>query len=336
MKNVLLTTTALVLFAGAAAAEVSWSGGADIGYNDSDEFDTDLFYDANVDLLGSFDLGDGYAATISYGFDLEVDELSNDDNPTIEITAPFGSLKGGDLNDKGASEYFYKDRDGMSVDVENHDTKARFDVRALAEFGAFGVAVGTQDADPDTGLNFGAGGTFGDVTVGFGFDDEDNAGGQRTAVSADMAFGAASIGVSYASIDGGQDSTGIAVGYDVSADLSVGVYYADNSVDGGNYGGSVDYAMGDLTVGLYYDFIDAGDYNQFGIDASYALMDNVTLYVGYLDLDGEVTSDDDGGYVGVVYAINDNLSATISYAEGYEISGPEFRDGTTVMLSASF
>ena len=350
MKNVLLTTTALVAFAGAAVADVSLSGGVDFGYND--EINADLFYDANVDISASVDMGDGYTASLTYGMDLESRDdagvwgvgysgLTWDEFPTVEITSPYGSLKGGDLDDKGASEYFYADRDGMSVDVENHDSSTSFDVRALAEFGAFGVAVGTQNLNRDTlgvptGLNFGAGATFGDIEFGLGYDDKDNGGSAVTAVSADTTFSGVSVGVSYASIDGGQNSTGIALGYDVSADLSVGVYYADNSVDGGNYGASADYAMGDLTAGAYYDHIETGDFDQFGVDVSYAVMDNLTLFAGYLDLDGQVSTDGEGGYAGVVYDFNDSLSATVSYAEGDEISGPEFKDGTTVMLSASF
>lgn len=344
MKNVLLTTTALVAFAGAAAADVSWSAGADLGYND--DVKGGYFYDANLDVAASADLGDGYSASISYGFDLETGKtgLQSDAYPTVEIIAPFGSLKGGDLGDKGASEYFYADRDGMALDVENHDSSARFDIRALAEFGDFGVAVGGVDdgAGELDGLNVGAGGTFGNVTVALGYDEEDAGAASAgtyvdsllatTAVSLDTTFGGATVGLSYITNDA-ETSTGVAVGFEVSADLSVGVYYANNDAAGDNYGASADYTMDALTVGAYYDHTEATDADAFGIDVSYAVSADVTAYAGYFDAD---LGADGVSYVGVVYAINDSVSATVSFAEANEISGPEFKNGTTVMLSASF
>jgi hypothetical protein len=389
MKNVLLTTTALVAFAGAAAADVSWSGSADVGYND--EIKGGMFYDAALNVGASMDLGDGYAASLSYGIELDMIDGAATANwgayPTIEITAPFGSLKGGDLGDEGASEYFYADRSGMTQDVENHDSGARFDVRALAEFGAFGVAVGGQDdgAGGFSGINYGAGGTFGDISFGLGYDDDDN-GVQVTAVSADTTFNGITVGVSYAAAVGStasfavdandaaaaadpavegtdfnttttvydENSIGLELGFEVSSDLSVGAYYANNSVAGDAYGVSASYTTGALTVGAYFDHtvaygypgtgvdadadgyeagagtLAASENDEWGIDVSYAVSADLTAYAGYFD-DGTGVS-----YVGATYAFNDSLSATVSYAEADEISGPEFKNGTTVMLSASF
>ncbi len=132
-----------------------------------------------------------------------------------------------------------------------------------------------------------------------------------------------------------ETSVGVAVGYDVSADLSVGVYYASNDVAGDNYGASASYVMGAMAVDVYYDHVDLGDMEQFGFNASYAVSSDLTVYAGYFDADGEIGADE-GGYAGVVYAINENLSATVSFAEADEIDGPEFKDGTSIFLSASF
>ena len=351
MKNVLLTTTALVAFAGAAAAEMSFSGSTDIGYND--EINGGLFADTEFNLNGSVDLGDGFAATFTYGFDVDTSDDTDsgllwDEYPTIEITSPFGSLKGGDLDDKGASEYFYADRDGMALDVENSDTSDRFDLRALVEFGDFGLAVGGVDdgAGDLDGLSVGAGATFGNFTLGFGYDEADGGLESRDAldvpngntnevmaVSLDTTFGDASIGLSYID-DSVETSVGVAVGYDVSADLSLGAYYASNEVaaNGDAYGVWASYAMGALGVEAYYDATEDGP-DEIYLDVSYEIMAGLTGYAGVYD-DGMAA--DPFFYIGGVYEINDNLSATVSYADADEISGPEFKNGTTVMLTASF
>ena len=342
MKNVLLTTTALVAFAGAAAAEMSFSGSADIGYNDV--INGGLFADTAFEFGGSVDLGDGYTASFDYGFDVDTSNggsgLVWDLYPTVEVTSPFGSLKGGDLGDAGASEYFYADRDGMALDVENHDSSARFDIRALVEFGDFGLAVGGVDdgAGDLDGLSVGAGATFGNFTLGFGYDEADAAliadgadtVNETIGVSLDTTFSGASIGLSY--IDNNvETSIGVAVGYDVSADLSVAAYYADNTVADDKYGVSVAYTMGALALDAYYDSGNGATVDTMGLDVSYELMAGLTGYAGVYD--DSITS---VFYIGGVYEINDSLSATVSYADANEISGPEFKDGTTVMLSASF
>ncbi len=340
MKNVLLTTTALVAMAGVAAADVNWAGSADIGYNDVIKGGS--YYDAALGVVGSMDLGDGYAASISYGLELDMINGAATANwgmyPTIEITAPFGSLKGGDLNDKGASEYFYADRDGMQLDAENHDSAGRFDLRALVEFGDYGLAVGgvADAAGGLDGLSVGAGATFGNITLGLSYDEADiNLEASATTLattglSIDTTFGAASIGLSY--IDNTVDtSIGLEVGYDVSADLSVAAYYADNTGGANLYGVSVAYTSGALGLGAYFDSGDGATVDTMGVDVSYDVMAGLTGYVGAFD--NGITTD---FYAGVVYDINDNLSVTVSYADANEISGPEFMDGTSVFISASF
>ncbi len=342
MKNVLLTTTALVVLAGVASAEISWSAKTDIGYND--KINGGLFYDASVDLKGEFDLGDGYGANITYGADLESNAgattpwsggpvIKRDAFPTIEITSPYGSLKGGDLADKGASEYFYKDRSGMSLDVENHDSSTRFDYRALAEFGDYGIAFGGEgdNAGGLDGMSVGAGATFGNFTIGLGYDQKDTTHtGNNIGASVDTTFGAASIGLSYLG-SGSDRSIGVAVGYDISSDLSAKAYYANNKVPTkvDAYGVSVAYKTGALGLDLYYDHTDA-NVNKYGVDVSYEVMSELTAYVGYQ------SAATNGYYVGAKYTINDNLSATVSYSDGNEISGPEFKDGVSVFLTASF
>jgi len=388
MKNVLFATTALVAFAGAAAAEVNFSGSLTAGYND--EIEDGLFFQADLGMDASVDLGDNVTATASVTlFDWEDEDADPDLDADITVEIAYtgdtlsASLKMGDMGDKGASEYFYADRDGMNVDVENHDGDD--EVRALVEFGNFGVAVGC-DMDGNnncatSGFNYGAGATFGSIEIGVGYDDDGFGQNQTTAVSADATFGAISVGVSYAdgwteydvngvdgndgddtitgpvSVDAGTEtSIGVAVGYDVSDALSVGVYYASNDYAGDVFGGSVDYTSGALSVSAYFDqeagrngagigpdadgdgFFAGGSTNEstitnsYGVDVSYAVNDMLTANAGiYAEGDADMVY-----YVGVDYAVNEAITATVSYATADEISGPEYKDGITALITASF
>ena len=356
MKNVLLTTTALVAFAGTAFAAaheggpvLTFSGAADLGYND--DINGGVFLDSDFTIGGTVDLGDGYMATFSYGFDVDTSNgggtdgtnlgLQWDDFPTVEVTSPYGSLKIGDLDDKGASEYFYADRDGMAQDVENHDndTETNVGVRALVEFGSIGIALGgemdTSSNDLD-GFNVGVGATFGNFTLGLGYDEadaqlvgDDDDASDVIAVSADTTFGAASIGLSYAS--GSEDSIGLAVGYDISSSISVAAYYANNSVSDDEYGVSLAYASGPIGLDVYYEGGAGAFVETYGVDVSYEINADLTAFAGYKDDAGT-----DQYYAGIEYAINDKISATVSYSDGDEVSGPEFKDGTSIFLSVSF
>jgi len=334
MKNVLFTTTALVALAGAAAAEVGFSGAVTAGYND--EIEGGLFWEADLDLTGSVDLGDNVTAEVTVQMGDWFNDGGTDHNAITAEIAYTGdtlsaSLKFGDLGDKGASEYFYSDRSGMELDVENHDGTE--DVRALLEFGNFGVAVGCGEVGNgtcDDGMNIGAGATFGSIELGIGYDEDAGGQTQVTAVSADTEFGAISVGVSYAtSSTDPEGSIGVEVGFDVSDALGLGVYYAANDVGDDAYGASVDYTAGALTAGVYFDHTPGG-VDEFGVDVSYAVNDMLTANAGYFD-DGAGVF-----YVGMDYAVNDSITATVSYADADEISGPEYKDGITALITASF
>ena len=344
MKNVLFATTALVAFAGVASAEatVDFSGEINAGYNDVIE--GGLFWSADLDALFTVDLGDNVAVTasatlLSWSQD---SSASTADLDYVEVAYTGGSftaaLKYGDLGDKGASEYYYSDRDGMAIDVENHDGTE--DVRAMVTFGAFGVAVGcdnVSNGDCDDGFSVGLGATFGSIELGVGYDEADSGnsdGGndesaETIGVSADATFGAMSVGVSYATA-GSDDSIGVAVGYTISDALSVGAYYALNNNDDDAYGVSVDYSAGALTVGAYYDGVSNGGQDEFGVDASYAVTDMLTANAGMFN-DGTTVF-----YVGIDYAVNDNITATVSYADADEISGPEYKEGISAFITATF
>lgn len=344
MKNVLFATTALVAMAGAVAAqEVGFSGSLTAGYND--ETNGGLFWEANLELSASVDLGDNVTASVDVTL-FEWDGVSSDTDfsPTVEIAYTgdplTASIKFGDLNDKGASEYFYADRSGMEEDVANHDGNQ--DVRVLLGFGNFGLAVGCGDVangDCDDGINVGAGATFGDFKIGLGYDEGAGAQSEAIAVSVDTTFGALDVGVSYIDVTGNQTSLGLEVAYTVSDALSVGAYFADNSVDGSGYGVNLDYTAGPLTAGVFFDYDASESQDEYGVEVAYQVTDMLTGYAGFMSGSFDQISGPGVGdffYVGAVYAVNDNISATVSYSDMDEEGNPEFMQGVTASITGTF
>lgn len=348
MKNVLFATTALVAMAGSAMAashgsniSLDWSGDFEAGYND--DVENGAFGSASLGLDVTVDFGDSVVGSVGIDFDsagaiVSYIQFEYDSGSSLSALLRFG-----DLNDEGASERYYADRDGMALDVENHDSTN--DIVAEVTFGSISVAAGCQidtvaPAGACLGYNVGAGATFGSIELGLGYDDSANAGGQRTAVSADTTFGSFDVGASYIT-NGTDNSIGVEVGGTFGA-IEVGVYYASNSAAANAYGVSADYSAGALTIGVYYDNDGA---NSYGVDLGYAITDSLTANAGYfngtadvLSVNGTVTTATTSGfyYVGVDYAVNDNISATLSYATANEFGAPEYKQGITALITAEF
>ena len=86
MKSILLTTTAIVAFAGVAAADghtnVGLSGSATLGYNNDDVFGEDGFYwDTQLKIAMSAALDNGITASATFGIEID-DEGSDSDLAT--------------------------------------------------------------------------------------------------------------------------------------------------------------------------------------------------------------------------------------------------------------
>jgi len=100
MKKVLLTSTALVAFAGAAAAEVTLSGWAEMGVVGGKDQATQFFQDVDVDftLTGEADNG------LTFGANVDLDEAGNLGDPfsnqgvDIFVSGEFGTVTLGDTD----------------------------------------------------------------------------------------------------------------------------------------------------------------------------------------------------------------------------------------------
>jgi len=277
-------------------------------------------------------------------------------------------LVAGDQDENGASEMWYADRDGMAVDVFEFDDTL-IDFTASVEFGNFGIAAtsctgcanvaygafasfgsielglgfdnisgGTNtlavSADAElgsfsVGVSYASGETSYTVNTGIDGDDTDPlvTGGTLTTIAP-------------------ENSIGVEVGYEISSALSLDAYFARNSVRGSDFGVSATYTAGAIELSAYFDqettvgtptgvdvdgdgFYTGGmttatqSSNSYGLDVAYTVSEQLTATVGVFS-DGTFVY-----YAGIEYSVNDNISATVSYATADEISGPEFKNVIT-------
>jgi outer membrane protein OmpU len=381
MKNILLSTVALVAFAGAAAADVSWSGAATLGYND--DLEDGVYADVDIDIALSQELNNGWTAAAKFGFELvdgggatlDNGNFSEDNNIVISLTNDMYGLYLGDV--AFAAETHWSGVTNMAEDgfsEADGETALRFD----ATFGAISASLSgvldsdradfdTDGDDDTTSVGFTAGTPTGDLeqlalgvsgdlgavsftavyqaewegstqsdnTAGGGavvsaFDNGDFSEDEMFGLSGSMAFSGADVTLAYAKNNtSGESSTGAEVSYPMGA-VTLGAFYVSESASDDNYGATVAYAEGDLSVKAW---VHDGNDEDYGVNIAYAMGD-WGLYVG--------GSDDDGAYVAGELDLGGGASFTVSYAndedssDNDEIGPQEYLQGTTLAVSLSF
>ena len=362
MKSILLTTTAIVAFAGAAAADghtsIAFSGGATLGYNNTeitpdidDDDDFGYYSEINLDVAMSATLDNGITVTAA----ADVDEL--------------------DVAEAGAG--------GVTLTVSNEAAALIYgDTTFAAE--DFGTAVGSMDADGDKGEQDGevvlkATVTAGPVNAAASYvldgnaaDAGDNTGYGWLSFGASADLGMATVVVSYESGEAGESgvllgqsqTTGLKASMAVAgADLAVG-YFNDQSADLQSLGVSVSYPVGPLTLaGSYVNETVAGasgdanwdvsaayaegaiaatvstdESDDWAIEATYDLGNGLVVAAGLADAGDDM-------YVGGTYDLGGGASLLVSYADDSDadeapgdndIGAQDYQVGTTVAVSFAF
>ena len=280
MKKVLLTSTALVMTAGVAAAEMSMTAGAALTYGNfgTGDFrsngaagatapDAAWSSEADLDIAGS-----GGGGTVTYSATLEIDEAAN--------SAGAFTIASGGLT----FVYDADDIGGLTVAGADGEDDNTGDYSVSYSAGGLSASYETDTTSEDTLINIGY--AMGDLTVGLEMEENNNAvGGDATATtSVGYVMGAATIALSAddadtwdASVAYVSGNTTMTVAADENSIYSVALAYA--AVDmtftaRQEFGGTADadsetefgvtYAAGDLSFGLKYD---SGDEAEFGDEA---------------------------------------------------------------------
>ena len=282
MKKILLATSAVALFAGAAAAEVTTTGSARMGIvNLDDGVDSTTFFSSRVRIVftasGETDSG------LSFGASMRADQIAGNGgsstgdtngDSTVFISGSFGKLTMGDVS--GAADALVGQVSGVGYGPNDDTQEILFigtvKTAAYYEYSTGAVTFGLGAGQLDTGVD-----TY-NVGVKYSTD----------AYSAAIAWETADNGVT--SVDmlslGGSATFGAAK---IKARVSdIDLAGADTA-----YAVSVDYTTGATTLTAFYtDYGNTGvllnpyfnggtDTNHIGIGASYDLGGGATVAAGY-------------------------------------------------------
>ncbi|MCV2879182.1 porin [Sedimentimonas flavescens] len=286
MKNVLLATTALVFSAGFAAAEVTMSGEANMGFKYSEYGlvytgdplvpstwkDTAGWYSIELDIIGTMETDTGLTFGASVTLESDYEDGDNQDySGVVFASGAFGTISVGEL-DPIADDYGLQDIgfDGIGIDdiAEDAGFLGEADVRwdyATGDF-TFGVSVHT---------------IYEDYGVGIGYDQ-----------------GAFNFGLTYDHYEDGSfdvNTTSLLLGYEANG-FAGHIYVTDATDNGTSYGIYGSYVTGPWLFEAAYakaddDSLTAPGVDAYGIGAKYELGGGAQLAGGIGAIDSDTVAD---------------------------------------------
>lgn len=300
MKKILIASTALVMFAGAASADVAWSGFGRFGIVYDDAAGTDITYleqRFQLDVVGTTETDNGLTVGGRYRLRSEEQKAGND------AGAP-GYVRQTAAGTVNAAQMFIQSG-GLELSVGNVDYA--LDSMANLAVGNIGLQNFTSFLDGPGYASRGASPTglaltyaMGGLNAHLSYDTE----AQATDAYVSYDFAGYTFGV------GGQDSDAYTTDWVVAVGGTVGTakfnasYVNDGTNGTGGVGGGYavaahfDVASG-LTVGGYLTYFDSDtagvdSATGLGVDASYALGGGVNLVGGVYGTDDDKTEADFG------------------------------------------
>ncbi|MEM0937551.1 MAG: porin [Pseudomonadota bacterium] len=326
MKKVLLTSTALVLLAGTASADIALSGSAEMGVRggqldatnaDGTEFDETIPLQFHTDIDVTFTLSGETDGGLAFGAAIDLDE-SGDGSPAVDndfddggvaifISGDFGTLTLGDTD--GALDFVTQDMGianpgsiddsetehfgylGAWLDGSGDGQIARYDI----SIDAFTFAVSVEQ------MPTGEGGLVleddDDLTwaVGFGYDF-------------DFAGGSAGVSIGYQYSDNGSIDVGDSVdGEDINLVFNAGEVAATA------VGASVSLDNGLSAAFTYtnFDFDEGEDADHFGIGVGYEF-DAFSIHANYGTWESDVGDLSGFGLAGA-YDLGGGASLHLAY-----------------------
>lgn len=350
MKSILLASTALVAFAGAASAAghsgIAFSGEATIGTNDVIE--DGFYWDAELDVAMTAMLDNGLEVSATFGMNVSDNSLGDPVSTAdyvLKVSGGGSSLSFGDLDP--VAEDRWDGVDGATVadfnDQDVHFDVAGFEAMLVGEttIAGFTAAVsygvdgdGATAEDDVDALQAHVSGSFGNFGIEFAYQQEFAGTPTIFGVAASTSFAGADVTLAYID-DETESSIGIGVSYPVGP-VVVSGYYSVNDVAEDNYGVEADYSNGPVAVNVFYDFDGDADEGDFGIEGSYDVGNGLMVYAGAID-------SGDAMYAAVTYDLGGGASILVSYADdgddavdNDEVGDPEYMEGITVEASFAF
>ncbi len=284
MKKILLASTAMVAFAGAAAAEVSLGGSAEVGIQSfggsNDVFHTDV--DVDFDMTGEADNG------LTFGASVDLDESDDDE--------PFNEVDGGGVN-------YFLAYGGARLDAG--DVDGALDA-ALTEVNVVGGSINDDETEhtgfsgnselDDDGQVFTFSYSF-DAFTGYLSVAQDNEGvGEETygigaSYSTEFAGTAVGFGLGYQSREDYAEMWGVSADAEMVNGFAAALNYSEIDFDGmetqTHWAVGVGYSINAFAIGMNYgeftnvDGVDGDDTEGFGLAATYDLGGGLVAQAGY-------------------------------------------------------
>lgn len=352
MKRILLASASIVAFAGAAAAEVTFSGEAALGYNDNEAGDNDGFYwDAELGITLTQELDNGLTAAATVTSDLVDNQLEGDifaEGYVLSLTSETAGLYFGDTDMAADLRW-----DGVSEMAQDDFSETDGETVIRGDFEAFGFATSISYI-VDTAFDF-------DSDLSDGEDKADatytpgNVGIEQFSIGTAATFGAFEMTAAYqeeidtlkSRIDEDGDTElffspsgdvnpdeifGISVGT-AFAGADVDVAYARNlTTEEDSTGIEAAYPIGPVTVGGFYVSESEGQ-DSYGVAVDY-VSGALTVTTAYEDVRGDtdfaveagfdfgmglmayagLTDHGDDYYVATTYELAEGASLLVSYA----------------------
>ena len=335
MKKFLLATTALVGFAGAAAAEVKVGLTAEFGVSNRDGSGTQFHQGYNVKFSGSAETDGGLAFGASTRLDMDATSEENQDPKgdagTVYISGAFGKLTMGDTDggfDWAMAEHSFITN--LTDEISTHagfDTHSGFDgkqddqvLRYEYKMGDLALAASyeqanngdTTDLSDSMGLGVKYKMAMGTTSVALGLGYQTGSNGSNAANVAAVAYnattGAAATSAVVASTDG--SVVGASVTASMENGLTLGLSYASYSFDSTDVTGTASTAV---------------DYTTTGIAVAYTT-GAMTVAANWGQKDLDTGTDLDGWGAGVNYDLGG----------GAVVQAGMYEDGYSVGLGMSF
>ena len=278
MKRILLTTTSLVLAAGVAQADVSFSGTAGVALIDDNGASVatraDMFFESyyDFDITASAESDNG--VSVSVGFDMGAgnkidyndDDVLEAQGNTVGDADVAVSYNGWTLTvDQGGIDNLFDDTDGAQ------------DIQISGSIAGWSVAL-TSDQEGSTS-SYKVGGNVGGVALTFTGTNNDDAGGDATGISASYAMGDLTVNAAMSDESNDvEDDTSVGFSYAMDA-LTIGYTTIKPGSDGSlgdEWDASVKYSAGGMVASFALDEADATtiivDYALGGGASAFAAM----------------------------------------------------------------
>ena len=279
MKKVLLTTTALVMTAGVAAAEVSFGGTAGIAFIDDngasdatrDGMFVESYYDFDVKLSAEASNG----LTMSAGFDMGGGaKVDYDDDDKLEVQGK--SIGDADVAVSYNGWTLTVDQEGIS-NLYDDDPNEYEDLSIAGSIGGLSVAITTDLEDSTNSYKLGY--SLGDVALTLTGTNDDDAGGDASGISVSYPMGALTLAASISDeSNDAEDDTEISVSYAMDA-LTVKYTSITPGSDGSmgdEWDAKISYAAGAMSASINLDEADAttmiAEYDLGGGATAFAAM----------------------------------------------------------------